>query len=350
MAQTDLRSDEVEEDVVPLSEEKKRADSLFRVPVRRDVDGVFHGGVVESIEIGQLSQERLYVVRYGNGDIEHMTREQVVDIKAAASSAATRRAVPSAREAAASSAATQRAVPSAREAAASSAATQRAVPSAREATLVQAAVRRAAQAVILEAAASSAATRSAPSAPEANGNADSQQQSAEPVQRAERVPPAEAPTDSVVFVDDEHEGEEAQEGVAKKPALASAEAKEVAKKPAVASATAKENEPQRPKRGRPAADTEATAASKSKIAKPAAGSQPEARQQQGQEPKITAEERERRNEVQRKRRDRQRMEKKKEKEKKKEQAKKRKERENETWRRSSTVTNARKVIHKKPSK
>eukprot|EP00927_Polykrikos_kofoidii_P086498 TRINITY_DN9713_c0_g1_i1.p1 TRINITY_DN9713_c0_g1~~TRINITY_DN9713_c0_g1_i1.p1 ORF type:complete len:238 (-),score=53.68 TRINITY_DN9713_c0_g1_i1:398-1111(-) len=223
MAQTDLRSDEVEEDVVPLSEEKKRADSLFRVPVRRDVDGVFHGGVVESIEIGQLSQERLYVVRYGNGDIEHMTREQVVDIKAAASSAATRRAVPSAREAAASS----------------------------------------------------AATRSAPSAPEANGNADSQQQSAEPVQRAERVPPAEAPTDSVVFVDDEHEGEEAQEGVAKKPALASAEAKEVAKKPAVASATAKENEPQRPKRGRPAADTEATAASKSKIAKPAAGSQPE---------------------------------------------------------------------------
>eukprot|EP00927_Polykrikos_kofoidii_P086502 TRINITY_DN9713_c0_g2_i1.p1 TRINITY_DN9713_c0_g2~~TRINITY_DN9713_c0_g2_i1.p1 ORF type:complete len:256 (-),score=47.78 TRINITY_DN9713_c0_g2_i1:20-691(-) len=73
MAQTYLHTDEVEEDVVPLSEEKKRADPLFRCSVA--------GGVVESIEIGQLSQERLYVVRYGNGDIEHMTWDQVEDIK-----------------------------------------------------------------------------------------------------------------------------------------------------------------------------------------------------------------------------------------------------------------------------
>jgi len=48
-------------------------DPLYQVKVSKEG---FHG-FVEDIEQGKVTKERLYRVRYGDGDLEHFTSEQV---------------------------------------------------------------------------------------------------------------------------------------------------------------------------------------------------------------------------------------------------------------------------------
>ena len=61
-----------------MSHAEKAADPLFNVAVRKDSDGSTFYAVVENIEIVKESRERLYLIRYSDGDVEHLTASQVV--------------------------------------------------------------------------------------------------------------------------------------------------------------------------------------------------------------------------------------------------------------------------------
>ena len=77
MNSIEIRWPKLEEEVIPLPEADKDSDVLRRASVERVMnDGVYHG-TVEDIEQGKDSGERLYFVRYTDGDNEHSTEAQV---------------------------------------------------------------------------------------------------------------------------------------------------------------------------------------------------------------------------------------------------------------------------------
>merc|ERR1712137_410806 len=57
----------------------KRSDELLNVSIRRSVNGEVFDGIVEDIEVGKQTKERLYRIRYTDGDLEHLVREEVLD-------------------------------------------------------------------------------------------------------------------------------------------------------------------------------------------------------------------------------------------------------------------------------
>ena len=59
-------------------------DPLYGARVRREVNGETFNGIVIYIEVGIVSRERLYLIRYEDGDLEHFTKEQVIEFKIAA--------------------------------------------------------------------------------------------------------------------------------------------------------------------------------------------------------------------------------------------------------------------------
>ena len=69
-----------DEELVDLPEEDKRANPLRRATIKRVLDGVVYYGEVEEIEKGKLSHDRLYRVKYTDGDIEHFIADQVKEM------------------------------------------------------------------------------------------------------------------------------------------------------------------------------------------------------------------------------------------------------------------------------
>ena len=69
-----------DEELVDLPEEDKVADPLRRATIKRVLDGVVYYGEVEEIEKGNLSHDRLYRVKYTDGDIEHFIADQVKEM------------------------------------------------------------------------------------------------------------------------------------------------------------------------------------------------------------------------------------------------------------------------------
>ena len=61
-----------------LKEAEQEADSLFHAKIRRSVGGMMLRGYVEDTDVGQRTGERLYRVRYEDGDLEHMTDVQML--------------------------------------------------------------------------------------------------------------------------------------------------------------------------------------------------------------------------------------------------------------------------------
>ena len=61
-----------------MSHAEKAADPLFNVAVRKDSDGTTFYAVVDNIQVVKESRERLYLIRYSDGDVEHLTASQVV--------------------------------------------------------------------------------------------------------------------------------------------------------------------------------------------------------------------------------------------------------------------------------
>ena len=70
----------VEEEVIALPEAVKDSDVLWRASVERFLKDVVYYGIVEDIEQGKDSGERLYFIRYTDGDTEHLTADQVTEL------------------------------------------------------------------------------------------------------------------------------------------------------------------------------------------------------------------------------------------------------------------------------
>merc|ERR1719428_1661166 len=52
-------------------------DPLYQCKIKRTVEGTTFDGTVEDIEIGKVSRERLYRIRYSDGDLEHLVAAEV---------------------------------------------------------------------------------------------------------------------------------------------------------------------------------------------------------------------------------------------------------------------------------
>ena len=66
-----------EEELADLPEADKEADPMRKAMICRVIDGKECAGQVEDIQVGKISQERLYLIKYSDGDIEHFTADQV---------------------------------------------------------------------------------------------------------------------------------------------------------------------------------------------------------------------------------------------------------------------------------
>ncbi|CAK9108951.1 Uncharacterized protein SCF082_LOCUS50646 [Durusdinium trenchii] len=65
------------EDIPPA---EKEVDPLRHAQIRREVNGKEYFGHVEEIEQGKITKERLYRIKYEDGDLEHLTPEQVKEM------------------------------------------------------------------------------------------------------------------------------------------------------------------------------------------------------------------------------------------------------------------------------
>ena len=69
--------DYVDEEIIDVPEAEKESDVLRGALKKRVTEGVAYYGVVQDIEQGKRSGERLYLVKYTDGDIEHLSADQV---------------------------------------------------------------------------------------------------------------------------------------------------------------------------------------------------------------------------------------------------------------------------------
>jgi hypothetical protein len=70
-----------EEELEDLSPAEKELDPLKDAKIKRAIDGKEYNGYVEDIEVGKISGERLYRIKYADGDLQHMTEQQVKDMQ-----------------------------------------------------------------------------------------------------------------------------------------------------------------------------------------------------------------------------------------------------------------------------
>jgi len=73
--------EELEEELEDVSPEEKQADQLMGKFIRRTIDGQEFTGRVQDIEVGKLSREKLYRIEYEDGDLEHLTQSQVIEMQ-----------------------------------------------------------------------------------------------------------------------------------------------------------------------------------------------------------------------------------------------------------------------------
>ena len=70
--------DEEGEQVETLPMDAQLHDPLRHARIRSVTDGVVRFGFVETIDIGTVSKQRLYHIRYTTGDWQHYTADQVI--------------------------------------------------------------------------------------------------------------------------------------------------------------------------------------------------------------------------------------------------------------------------------
>eukprot|EP00450_Noctiluca_scintillans_P006652 CAMPEP_0194501042 /NCGR_PEP_ID=MMETSP0253-20130528/20928_1 /TAXON_ID=2966 /ORGANISM="Noctiluca scintillans" /LENGTH=103 /DNA_ID=CAMNT_0039342957 /DNA_START=82 /DNA_END=390 /DNA_ORIENTATION=- len=66
-----------EEEIIDVPEAEKATDELRRASIKRVLEGVAYYGTVQDIEQGKQSGDRLYLVKYTDGDVEHLTADQI---------------------------------------------------------------------------------------------------------------------------------------------------------------------------------------------------------------------------------------------------------------------------------
>lgn len=66
-----------DEELMDIPEPEKATDPLRHAKITRTIDNIVFTGYVEDIEVGKNTGDRLYRIRYNDGDLEHYTEEQV---------------------------------------------------------------------------------------------------------------------------------------------------------------------------------------------------------------------------------------------------------------------------------
>ena len=69
--------DYVDEEIIDVPEAEEESDVLRGAFIQRVTEGVAYYGVVQDIEQGKRSGERLYLVKYTDGDVEHLSADEV---------------------------------------------------------------------------------------------------------------------------------------------------------------------------------------------------------------------------------------------------------------------------------
>jgi len=75
------QEEELEEELEDMPAAEKAQDPLHAAKIRRTIDGQVFEGTVEEIEVGKVSRDRLYRIKYTDGDLEHLTADQVEEWK-----------------------------------------------------------------------------------------------------------------------------------------------------------------------------------------------------------------------------------------------------------------------------
>ena len=73
----DFKEDSDGEEIIDVSEFEKYRDKFYRARVKRKVDGAWLSGIVQNIEMEATTKEKLYMLRYDDGDLEHLTLPEV---------------------------------------------------------------------------------------------------------------------------------------------------------------------------------------------------------------------------------------------------------------------------------
>ena len=68
-----------DEDLARLPHSEAQEDPLYRVKVQVSIAGRTHFGRVVAIDVGTMSCNYLYLIRYDDGDLEHFTRLEVTN-------------------------------------------------------------------------------------------------------------------------------------------------------------------------------------------------------------------------------------------------------------------------------
>lgn len=69
--------EEVPEEVEDLLEDKKNRDALRHALIKRVIKGKCFTGYVENIQVDRTTKERLYLIKYCDGEAEHLTALEV---------------------------------------------------------------------------------------------------------------------------------------------------------------------------------------------------------------------------------------------------------------------------------
>ena len=73
-----IRGNNAEDETVDwLPDKEQKIDPLVGARVRTFVHHVAYFDAVEAVDIGSVSKERLYKIRYEDGDLEHVTAAQI---------------------------------------------------------------------------------------------------------------------------------------------------------------------------------------------------------------------------------------------------------------------------------
>ena len=73
-------NDEAEyEELEPIPHSEKTTDPWFHARILRWMGSRTYAGYIADVEIGKVSRDRLYLIRYDDGDLEHVTEKQVLE-------------------------------------------------------------------------------------------------------------------------------------------------------------------------------------------------------------------------------------------------------------------------------
>jgi hypothetical protein len=72
-------TDEEEEELEDVPAKEKEADPQRHAKIIRYLNGTLIRGKVDDIEQGKNTKDRLYLIKYDDGDLEHYTRDMVIE-------------------------------------------------------------------------------------------------------------------------------------------------------------------------------------------------------------------------------------------------------------------------------